>query len=711
MKILVNCALPYANGPLHPGHIAGAYLNADIFVRYQRMTGNEVLFVSGSDEHGTPITITAEKEKVDPYVISSRFHEEHLETFRNLDINFDIFSRTTYPEHSETVKEFFMHFYRNGLLKERMMVSPFCPTDGRFMPDRYIEGTCPYCGYTQARGDQCDNCGRTLDPQELIDPRCILHGTAPEFRETKHLFFQLEEFQEKLLEWLDTKTFWKPNVMAFTRNFIKSGLKERPITRDIGWGVRVPVEGYEDKRIYVWFEALIGYVSGARKYSRETGQDDYWKDFYFNPEVKNYYFMGKDNIPFHTIIWPAMLMAMGKYNLPYLVTANEYMNFKGMKFSKSRGIGYTVNEILKLVDRDYLRFYIAFNLPEGGDSDFSLEDLQNRVNTELIDKYGNLVHRITSFVVNSQIAPELNMEIMDESDRTILSQAAEALANFSHHVEAVEIKKALSSWLELVRQSNSYFNDSAPWSLKKTDPVRCSHKLQISLYLIQALSAMAYPFIPSSSASMLTAMGSRKFRENGINWDLTELAGSEFTPVRTDPPFRKLDIIKGNPNFMDLKIGEIVDVKNHPSADRLYIIRVNLGYRSAQVVAGLRQHYSPDQLLGRKIIIVDNLKWSKIRGEESQGMLLAADDGKTVSLLSPTDTAVKPGTPVKIGDYEYNTSGKIDIDKLKEAKLHMEEVDGTRRAVAVLDNEILPLNASGTLFSTYEEVSSGATVR
>ncbi|MEM0157546.1 MAG: methionine--tRNA ligase, partial [Thermoplasmataceae archaeon] len=528
MKILVNCALPYANGPLHPGHIAGAYLNADIFVRYQRMRGNNVLFVSGSDEHGTPITITAEKEKVDPYVISSRFHEEHLETFRNLDIIFDIFSRTTYPEHSETVKEFFMHFYDRGLLKERIMVSPFCLTDNRFMPDRYIEGTCPYCGYTQARGDQCDHCGRTLDPQELIDPRCILHGTAPEFRETKHLFFQLEEFQDQLLEWLGTKTFWKQNVMAFTRNFIKSGLKERPITRDIGWGVRVPIEGYEDKRIYVWFEALIGYVSGARIYSKEKHQDDYWKDFYLNPEVKNYYFMGKDNIPFHTIIWPAMLMAMGNYNLPYLVTANEYMNFKGLKFSKSRGIGYTVNEILKLVNRDYLRFYIAFNLPEGGDSDFSLEDLQNRVNTELIDKFGNLVHRITSFVVNSQIAPGFNSDLMDEADRNIVSLAEEAVRNYSQHVEAVEIKKALSSWLELVRQSNSYFNDSAPWALRKTNPEKCAHKLHVSLYLIQALSVMAYPFIPSSSTAMLLAMGSKKFRDNGITWSLTELEGSEF---------------------------------------------------------------------------------------------------------------------------------------------------------------------------------------
>ena len=711
MKILVNCALPYANGSLHPGHIAGAYLNADAFVRYQRMAGNEVLFVSGSDEHGTPITITAEKERVDPYIVSSRFHEEHLKTFRNLDINFDIFTRTTYPEHTEVVREFFLDFLKKGYLVERMMVSPYCLTDNRFMPDRYIEGTCPYCGFPQARGDQCDNCGRTLDPQDLKDPKCILHGTTPEFRETKHLFFRLDLFQDRLLNWLDTRSNWRQNVMAFTRNFVRGGLKERPITRDISWGVPVPMEGYEDKRIYVWFEALMGYVSGARVYSSKTGKIDYWKEFYLDPNVPNYYFMGKDNIPFHTIIWPAMLMAKENYNLPHMVVANEYLRFKGRQFSKSRGVGFSVDEVLKIVDKDYLRFYIAFNLPEGGDSDFSLEDLQSRVNTELIDKFGNFIHRISSFVVNNGIRPHFSEEMKDDEDRKIISAAEDIAAAYRTHMENVEIKKALAQWMELVRLSNTYFNDSAPWSLRRTDPQKCAMKLYVSLGLAELQAAMAYPFIPASAQSVLKIIGSEKFLRGGFTKDMLSFGGSGFSPVRSDPPFQKLDIIRDNLNFADLKVGQIVEVRPHPSADKLYIIKVNLGYRQAQVVAGLRPYYGEDVLIGRKVIIVDNLKWAKLRGEESQGMLLAADDGTRVSLITPEDQSVKPGTPVRIGDFDYNSHGKIDLDRLKDLKLHVEEIDGNARVVAELDGEVLPLNVSGSLLRTHEPVKPGSVVR
>ncbi len=301
IKILVNVALPYANGPLHIGHIAGAYLGADIFVRFQRMAGNEVLYVSGSDEYGTPITVRADKENKTPKEIADRYYEEHVSTFKNMDINFDIFTRTTYEEHSKVVGEFFLNLYNKGFIVKGKMISPFCKKIGRFMPDRYIEGKCPYCGYEKARGDQCDNCGRTLDAQELINPVCILSGEKPEFRETEHFFLKLDLFQDKLTEWLDTKNFWKPNVMAYTRNFISGGLKERAITRDIDWGVPIPLPGYEHKRIYVWFEALIGYISGAMLFSKDKKDPDYWKNFYFDKNVRNYYFIGKDNIPFHSI--------------------------------------------------------------------------------------------------------------------------------------------------------------------------------------------------------------------------------------------------------------------------------------------------------------------------------------------------------------------------------------------------------------------------
>lgn len=711
MKILVNCALPYANGPLHLGHIAGANLNADIFVRFQRMKGNEVMYVSGSDEYGTPTTIAADRQKISPQEIVDRFHREQEESFRNLDINFDFFSRTTYKEHAETVKEFFLDIYGKGLLKEKTMVSPFCPTDNRFMPDRYIEGTCPHCGFEEARGDQCDNCGRILDPQDLTSPRCVLCGTTPEFRETKHMFFRLDQFQDRLLQWLDTKDFWRHSILSFTRNFIKSGLKERPITRDIEWGVPVPLPGYEHKRIYVWFEALIGYVSGARILSEKMGRKDYWKEFFMDPEVRMYNFMGKDNIIFHTIIWPAMLMAREGYNLPYMVVANEFLTFNEKQFSKSRGIGYSVDDILKLASRDYVRYYMASIMPENSDSDFSLEDFQSRVNGELIDKFGNYVHRLVSFIDNNKLAIRSEECVRDKRDKDALEYADSRISAASGYLERVEIKKAMGEWLELVKYANSYFNESEPWKLIKTDPSKCRSKLHTSLVLAQYITGLAYPIIPSAAARILETIGSSKYREGGFTMDLFTLEGSEFSPVRSDPPFTKLDIIEENPNFADLRVGRILEAKPHPNADRLYVLKVDMGDREIQLVAGLRAHYSAEELAGMHIVVVNNLKWVKLRGEESQGMLLAADDGDTVATLLPRDSTAKAGDAVNIGDYGYNSGGKIEIDALKTLDIRMDRVNGGMAATASLKGRRFELRCGDANLSTSRPVSEGATVR
>lgn len=711
MKILVNVALPYANGPIHLGHVAGAYLSADIFVRFQRMKGNEVMFVSGSDEHGTPTTITADRQKVSPQVIADRFHNEHLEAFNNLDIRFDIFSRTTYPEHSETVQEFFLDFYNKGLLREKTMVSPFCPTDNRFMPDRYIEGTCPHCKFEEARGDQCDNCGRILDPKDLIDPRCILCGTTPEFRETRHMFFRLDQFQEQLLKWLDTKDFWKQNVLSFTRNFIKSGLKERPITRDIEWGVEVPLPGYEHKRIYVWFEALIGYVSGARILSEKLGKKDYWKEFYFDPEVKMYHFMGKDNIIFHTIIWPAMLMARGEYNLPYMVDANEFLTFGGKQFSKSRGIGYTVDQILRIARKDYVRYYLSSIMPERTDADFTLEDFQSRVNGELIDKYGNYLHRLASFVTNNNMAISPEEAVLDETDKDALRFASDRISNYAALMEDIELKKAMAEWLELVKYANSYFNSSQPWKLIKSDKEKCRSKLYVSLLLAQYSTGMIYPFMPSTAGKMMEKIGSSKYGETGFTMDLFNREGSSFTPIKSDPPFQKLDIVRGNPNFADLRVGRIIEARPHPNADRLYVLKVNLGDHDIQLVAGLRSHYTEEELMGLLIVVVNNLKWVKLRGEESQGMLLAADDGETVATLKPEAMDAKPGDPVTIGGYQYNDAGKIEIDQLLKLKIKITGVNGHAIATAVIDEKRLPLKTGESFLKASRDVKEGAAVR
>ena len=711
MKILVNVALPYANGPIHLGHVAGAYLSADIFVRFQRMKENEVMFVSGSDEHGTPTTITADRQKVSPQVIADKFHREHEEAFRKLDINFDIFSRTTYPEHSETVKEFFLDFYNKGILVERTMVSPFCPTDNRFMPDRYIEGTCPHCSFEEARGDQCDNCGRILDPQDLVNPKCILCGTAPEFRETKHMFFQLDKFQGELLSWLETKKFWKHNVLSFTKNFIKSGLKERPITRDIEWGVRVPLPGYEHKRIYVWFEALIGYVSGAKILSERLGRKDYWREFYFDPEARIYHFMGKDNIIFHTIIWPAMLMARGEFNLPYMVDANEFLTFGGKQFSKSRGIGYSVDQILEMAQKDYVRYYLASIMPESSDADFTLEDFQSRVNGELIDKYGNYVHRLSSFVTNNNFTISPDEAVLDQTDKDALKFASDRVRAFTEFMDSIETKKAMSEWLELVKYANSYFNASQPWKLIKSDTAKCNSKLLVSLLLAQYSTAMIYPFIPSAAERMMEKIGSSRHAEGGFSMELFNREGSTFTPIKSDPPFQKLDVVRGNPNFLDLRVGKILEVRPHPNADRLYVLKVNLGEKDIQLVAGLRAHYSEDELKGLHIVVINNLKWAKLRGEESQGMLLAADDGETVATIKPEDPEAKPGDPVSIGEFGYNDAGKIEIDSLARLEIKMQAVDGKTVATAVLEGKRLPLKLGKHFLVGSRNVNEGATVR
>ena len=710
MKILVNCALPYSNGSLHLGQIAGAYIAADIFVRYHRLSGNSVLYVSGSDEHGTPITISAEKMGVSPSVIADRYHYEHLETFRNLDIIFDIFTRTSYPEHQEMSDSFFDDFMKKGYLSQHEMISPYCVTCGRFMPDRYIEGTCPYCGYSGARGDQCDNCGRTLDPQELKDPRCIVSGDPPEFRTTTHLFFRLDKFQDRLLKWLEGKDFWKQNVLSYTRNFISGGLKERPITRDIEWGVRVPVKGFENKRVYVWFEALMAYVSGAIRYSKLSGAPDLWKEYYMDPEVKGYYFLGKDNIPFHTIIWPAMLIARGDLNLPYNVPANEYMTYKGEKFSKSRKVGFTVNEMLQIVPKDYIRFYLAYNLPETADTDFSLEDLESRVNTELIDKYGNFINRVLEFIARKGVNVKGPHE-PDENDRSFLENMAGMEKECRDLIERVEIRKSLIQWLEMVRSANQYLNESAPWRLVKDNPEAASRKLFISMVAARDLTVLLNPYIPESSAGILESIGSKLVRDEGISMNVLGRMDDVFEPRSAGPPFKKIDMKAGNPNGLDLKVGTILSVNDHPDADRLLVLRISLGYREAQIVAGLKGRVDQDKLVGRKVVILDNIKHAKLRGIESQGMIIAADDGTTVCPVFPSDTGIKDGTEVRMGEYRYNSSGKIEKDDLQKYHLHVRVASGVAEVVAEIDGEEYVLNAGSSPLTVDASVKDGSAVR
>ncbi|MGC8663018.1 MAG: methionine--tRNA ligase [Thermoplasmata archaeon] len=671
MKLLVCVAWPYADGPLHLGHIYGAYLPADIFSKYHRMIGDEVLMVSGSDEHGTPITFVAEKEHVSPAEISDKYHKMNKEILEKMGIKFDNFSRTSSENHKSVVKDFFLDIYGNGYIYEGKMISPYCPTCKRFLPDRYVEGTCPYCGYEYARGDQCDNCGRTLDPQDLIKPRCRICGSTPEFKETKHLFFKLSSFEEMLKSWIETKDYWRENVRNFSYNFIKSGLKDRAITRDLEWGIEVPIEGYENKRIYVWFEAVIGYLSATIEYSKMVGKPNLWKEYWLDSNVRHYYFIGKDNIPFHTIIWPAMILAHGNLNLPYDVPANEYLKLEGGKFSKSSMHGIFMPEILERFHPDLVRFYASMNLPELHDSDFTWEDFYSKVNTELIDKFGNFVHRVLKFTYSKygMVPPVIEM---DDQDYEALKKIKEAGERIAEDFDHIELKKAFKEWLNLVYYGNQYFDRFAPWDICKKDQDKCATKLHISLMIVKALAVYGYPFLPFTSGKIWAMLG---YNENIEKFGWIE-AIKPVEPNKLHEPeilFKKLVYETFDEwNKLDIRVAKILEVKDHPNADRLYLIKISLGNEERNLVAGLKSYYSKDDLIGKYVLVLYNLEPAEIRGHVSQGMLLAAEDSGIVSLLSPTEKV--EGLKVLGNNIESKSNNVISHKEFSKIKFEIAKI-------------------------------------
>ena len=392
-RIYIGVAWPYANSPLHLGQIAGAYLPPDIFARYHRTRGDDVLMVSGSDQHGTPITIRAEQEGRLPSEIASKYHQQFLELWLKLGISFDLYTSTGTANHAEVAQDIFLTLLKKGYIYKATVEQPYCSQCRRFLPDRYIEGSCPYCQFDGARGDQCDDCGKPLNASELIGPHCRVCGAAPQFKKTEHFFLKLSAFEDRLLAWVREQRHWRPNVLNFTRRYLEDGLKDRAITRDIDWGVPLPLDGYEGKRLYVWFEAVIGYLSASKEWARKSGDEGKWRLFW-QEKAKNYYFLGKDNIPFHTIIWPAMLLGYGGLNLPYDVPANEYLTIEGSKLSSSRNRAVWLSDYLALYDPDPLRYFLSVNMPETGDTAFSWREFVRRNNDELVATYGNLVQRM-----------------------------------------------------------------------------------------------------------------------------------------------------------------------------------------------------------------------------------------------------------------------------------------------------------------------------
>ena len=506
--ILVAVAWPYASGSRHLGHLAGAYLPADVFARYHRLAGNRVLMVSGSDVHGTPITVRADQEGVPPQEIVDRYHAEFVAGWDALAVQWELYTSTGTANHHEVTQDIFRRLHENGHIDRRSSEQFYDPEAGRFLPDRYVEGTCPHCAYGEARGDQCDACGRTLDPVDLIDARSKLSGAAPVSRRTDHFYLRLSDFSDRLDEWLRSRRGWRKHVMNFSLGWIEEGLQDRAITRDIDWGVDIPVEGLgEGKKIYVWFDAVIGYLSASKEWSQIQGRPDAWKDWWHNSGAEHYYFIGKDNIPFHTIIWPAMLMGYGGLELPANVPANQYVTFRGGKASASRGIGLTIGEALDLYEPDALRYALAANLPENSDTEISEDEIDRRINGELVATWGNLVNRVLSMThsVCGGRAPDGGEP--DAAAREVRSGADQALDQVAGRIERVELRAGLRTAMESAGRLNAYLNAAEPWKTAKTDRAEAAAALKTALDAINRLKVALSPYLPTTSDRLHSMLG------------------------------------------------------------------------------------------------------------------------------------------------------------------------------------------------------------
>ncbi len=505
-RIFIGVAWPYANGPLHLGHIAGADLPADIFARYHRLKDNKVLMVSGSDQHGAPITIRAEQESTTPKQIVDKYHQQFVDCWKKLGISFDLFTTTGTPNHTQVTHDIFLTLLDRGYIYKDKMLQAFCPKCQRFLPDRYLEGTCPYCGFTEARGDECDGCGKPLNPGELKDLRCYICSTPPRFESSEHFFLRLSSFQDKLAAWTREQTHWRRNVLGTSWKFLNEGLRDRAITRDLDWGVIVPQPGFERKRLYVWFENVIGYLSASKEWANSRGDDTAWQSFW-QGDARSFYFLGKDNIFFHALSWPAMLMGYGGLNLPYDVPANEFLTIEGRKLSTSRNWAIWLDDYLERYDPDALRYTLAINMPETADSDFSWREFLRRNNNELVATYGNLVHRVLTFAYRNFDGAVPAPGELDERSQALLNEAEVTLDAVDGLLYRCEFKGAVKEAMTLAQEANRYLDEQAPWKTIKTKRETSAKSVYTVLSVLSALKTVFYPFLPFSSERLHSFLG------------------------------------------------------------------------------------------------------------------------------------------------------------------------------------------------------------
>jgi methionyl-tRNA synthetase len=542
-KVLVTSAWPYINVTPHLGNLVGSVLSADVAARYYRMRGDDVLMVSGSDEHGTPIEVEAIKQGITPKELTDRNHARVSELFKKWDASFDNYTRTESPVHKEFVREHLMKIYHEGYIFAQETQMLYCEHDQRFLPDRFVEGKCPFCGYEHARGDQCDRCGRLLETTSLIEPQCVICGTTPTIRTTKHWYIDLSRVASQLTDYITNNKQLPNNTKSFSLNWIKEGLKPRAVTRDVDWGISAPFPGAEGKTIYVWVDAVLGYISATKEYCSRVGEPEKWREFWFNKEAKTLYFIGKDNIPFHTIILPALLLASREdYNLPWNVSATEFLQFKGEKASKSRRIGIWIDEALEIFPVDYWRFFLMSTRPENKDTDFSWDFFIEKINSELNDSFGNYVHRNLTFI-NAQFGGQIpEPKKLNSTDEMVLQTIKEKMEIMTAELESFKLQSAVNTLISLSRLGNQYLNENEPWKLMKTDKERAGSIFYVSTQIIKALTIASSPFIPGSSQKMWQTLNlpgdvnRRKWEEAIISIP----AGSSIN--KSKPLFSKIEV-------------------------------------------------------------------------------------------------------------------------------------------------------------------------
>ena len=673
-RTLITTALPYANGPVHIGHLAGVYIPADIYARYLRLKGEEVLMIGGSDEHGVPITIRAQKEGITPQDVVDRYHAIIKDGFERLGITHDIYSRTSSATHHEHASEFFRKLYDKGEFIEKTSQQYYDEQANQFLADRYITGTCPHCNNERAYGDQCESCGTSLAPTDLINPKSAITGNTPVLRETKHWYLPLDKHESFLREWiLEGHKEWKSNVYGQCKSWLDMGLQPRAVSRDLDWGIPVPVEGAEGKVLYVWFDAPIGYISNTKELLPDT-----WETWWKSEDTKLVHFIGKDNIVFHCIVFPAMLKAEGSYILPENVPANEFLNLEGDKISTSRNWAVWLHEYLDEFPgkQDVLRYVLTANAPETKDNDFTWKDFQARNNNELVAIYGNFVNRalvLTNKYFEGKV-PALG-ELTDYDKETIAEVQA-IKATIEKELDTYHFREALKTAMNLARIGNKYLADTEPWKLAKTDMSRVATILNIALQITANLTIVFSPFLPFSSEKLLRmldvneafswdSLGSMELLSVGHQIATAELLFEKIEDSTIEAQIEKLQATKAANELaerkaepiaqdiqfddflkLDIRVGTVLECSKVPKADKLLQFRIDDGLGGRTIVSGIAKHYQPEELVGKQVCFIANLPPRKLKGIESQGMILSAEDlDGSLRLISPS-VEVSPGSKV-----------------------------------------------------------------